>query len=191
MIDQKILLGILSLAIGIISYAFYFRDILRGKTKPDGASWFIWGLLAAITFFAQFSSGAAAGAWITAFTAVICVAISVFAFYLGHGQVKQIDLISLFLALGGIGLWLYTNNPMAAVVIVIVVGAIGFIPTFIKAFYKPHEETGVTFAMNASKFAVAFFALGSMHPVNWLYPAAMVLMNASLAAMIFLRQRAG
>lgn len=189
MVDQKLLLGLLSLVIGIVSYAFYFRDVFRGKTKPDGASWFIWGLLAGITFFAQFSSGGGAGAWITAFTAVVCVTIAGIAFYRGHGKVKEIDLISLFLALGGVGLWLYTNNPLLAVVIVIVVGAIGFIPTFIKAFHEPHEETGVTFAMNASKFAVAFFALGSLHPVTWLYPAAMVIMNASLAAMIFLRQR--
>lgn len=188
MVDPKILLGALSLAIGTVSYIFYFRDILRGRTKPDGASWFIWGLLAAITFFAQFSSGGAAGAWITAFTAVVCIIISVFAFYLGHGKVKEIDWISLFLALGGVGLWLYTNNPLLAVVIVIVVGAIGFIPTFIKAFYRPQEETGITFAMNASKFAVAVFALGSLHPVTWLYPAAMVLMNASLAMMIFFRR---
>ena len=189
MIDQKVLLGVLSLVIGVISYTFYFRDVLKGKTKPDGASWFIWGLLAAITFFAQFSSGGGAGAWITAFTALVCVVIATLAFYRNHAKVRRIDWISLSFALGGIGLWLYTKNPLLAVVIVILVGAIGFIPTFIKAFYKPQEETGITFAMNASKFAIAFFALGSLSPVTWLYPAAMVLMNSSLALMIFLRQR--
>jgi hypothetical protein len=145
--------------------------------------------LAAITFFAQSVSGGGAGTWITALTALVCVIIAILAFYRGHRRIQRIDWISLLFALGGVGLWLYTNNPLLAVIIVIVVGAIGFIPTFIKAFYKPQEETGITFAMNASKFAIAFFALGSLSPVTWLYPAAMVLMNSSLAMMIFLRQR--
>lgn len=189
MLDQKVLLGALSLVVGVVSYTFYIRDVLKAKTKPDGASWFIWGLLAAITFFAQFWSGGGAGSWITALTAVVCVMIATLAFYRGHRQIQRIDWISLLFALGGVGLWIYTKNPLTAVIIVLVVGAIGFIPTFIKAFYKPYEETGITFAMNASKFAIALFALGSLDPVTWLYPAAMVVMNISLATMIFLRQR--
>jgi hypothetical protein len=70
------LLGLLPALIGVVSYAFYVRDILKGRTKPDGASWLIWGVLATIAFAAQFLSGGGAGAWITAFTALVCIAIA-------------------------------------------------------------------------------------------------------------------
>lgn len=31
----------------------YLRDIMRGKTKPERATWFIWAMLGIIAFSAQ------------------------------------------------------------------------------------------------------------------------------------------
>ena len=187
--DYKDFLGILTLVIGLISYSLYFRAIFSGKVKPDPYSWLIWGALAGITFFAQVSKGGGAGTWATALTAIICIVIAAVAFYRGDGHAKLIDWVSIGGALIGLILWDYTRNPLAAVELVIIIGALGFVPIFRQAFYKPQEEPTVTFALNGLKFGIALFAMGSLDPVTWLYPAAMTVMNGSLVTILILRKR--
>jgi len=190
MLNYRTILGIIAIIVGVISYSFYFRDIFRGKTKPEAFSWLIWSLLAGITFFAQLSENAGPGAWPTAFTAVVCLVISLTVFFRKNsGGKKILDYASLSGALISIGIWKYTLNAMIAVVLVIIIGAFGFIPTFKKAFDKPTEETLLTYFLNGIKFALAFAALNSYSPITWLYPIAMVVMNFSLAAIIFWRRR--
>lgn len=187
--DLQTSFGYATIIIGIISYSFYLTDVVRGKTKPDGFSWLIWGVLASITYFAQREKGAGPGAWATALTAMVCIIIAILAFARGANKSKLLDWISLFLALSGVVAWRYTHNPLWAVIIVILVGALGFVPTFYKAFNKPLEETAITYALNAMKFAISLFALNTVNLVTVLYPVAMVFMNTSLPLMIYFRRK--
>jgi hypothetical protein len=186
--DDKVLLGLLTIAIGIVSYFLYFLNIFKGRTKPDPYSWLIWGVLATIAFFAQLASGGGPGAWATAFTAAVCLIIAMIAYARYDGRMKRVDLFSLIGAMLAIIVWRLTNDPLWAVSLAILIGAIGFVPTFYKIFSKPAEETAATYSLNALKFGVSIFALGSFTPVTWMYPAALVLMNASLAATIIFRR---
>jgi uncharacterized membrane protein HdeD (DUF308 family) len=73
---DKVVLGYITLIIGVISYSFYFRNISRGKTRPEAFSWLIWSILAFITFFAQRAGNGGPGSWATLLTAVVCLIIS-------------------------------------------------------------------------------------------------------------------
>lgn len=187
--DYKIAVGFLTILIGVVSYSFYFKDFLRGKTKPDAYSWLIWGTLASIIFFAQSAKDGGPGTWATAFTAAMCFIIAGVAFARGLGRLKTIDIVSLGGALLGVGLWYYTKDPLFTVVFAIGVGAMGFVPTFRKAYERPQEETATTYLLNGIKFALAIVALESLTPVTWLYPAALTLLNLSLATVLFIRRR--
>lgn len=189
MYDYKTLIGILTLLIGVISYSFYFRGISRGEIKPEAYSWLIWSLLAAITFFAQITSGGGAGAWATALTAVVCLLIAIVTFKLGLGRLKKIDLVGLSGVLLALSLWYYTSNPLHAVILVIIIGVLGFVPTLEKAFTKPYEESAFTAALNASKFGLAIFALDNFNAVTYLYPTAMIMMGITLSALLLVRRR--
>ena len=186
--DYKVVLGILTIAIGILSYSVYFRDVFRGKTRPDAFSWLIWGVLASVIFFAQSATHGGPGAWATAFTAIVCYLIAITAYIRGDGRIKLIDAISLIGAAIGVCLWYYTSDPLYTVLCAVGVGALGFVPTFRKAFKKPQEETTITYFLNGLKFAVAIIALESFTPVTWLYPGALVVLNMSLASMLYLRR---
>jgi hypothetical protein len=184
MADYKVLLGVCTILIGLVSYTFYFRDVFKGKTKPDAFSWLIWGILASVMFFAQSAEGGGPGTWATAFTGVVCYVIACVAFVRRSGRLKTIDTISFIGAGLGVGLWYYTHDPLLTVLLLIAIGAMGFVPTFQKAFEKPNEETAITFFLNGCKFALAFLALESFTPVTWLYPVSLTCLNISLAAMI-------
>ncbi len=187
--DNKTLLGALTIIIGVVSYSLYFRGIFRGNKRPDGFSWLIWGTLAMISFFAQASRGGGAGTWVTALTAVMCLAIATTAFLRNGIYMKFIDGISLLGAGLGLVLWHYTNDPLFAIVLMLIVGAIGFVPVFQKAFEESNDETATTYLLNALKFAVAFFAIQSLNLVTVLYPTGMVFMNISLVGALFLRRK--
>jgi hypothetical protein len=187
--DYKIVLGIIATIIGLIGYAPYFRDIFIGKTKPHVFSWFIWSVLTCIAFVAQVIEGAGAGAWVTGFTALICFVISILAVKYGEKQITRIDSLCLFGALVGIVLWLLTDNPLAAVVLITVTDALAFIPTFRKTYHKPEEETLIEYFLASVKFLVGLFALESFNLTTTLYPASLVLMNGAFVVMVLRRRK--
>src|SRR3989344_7062194 len=141
--DSKTLLGILATVIGIIGYIPYFVDIFRGKTKPHVFSWFVWTLLTSIAFFAQVAGDAGPGAWVTGLTAMVCLVITLLAFTRGEKEITRLDWMSFVGALLGIILWIKNQDPLPSVILVTLVDAIAFIPTFRKSYHKPNEETAI------------------------------------------------
>lgn len=188
--DEKIIFGLITIAIGVISYAFYFRDMFRNTTKPEAFSWLIWGILAVITFFAQVLKGGAAGAWATALTAIACLSIAAIAFYRRDGRPKLIDIVSFIGVIAAVLFWFLTADPLYAIILVIFVGALGFVPAFVKAFKAPHEETVATYGLNAMKFIFALLALGSFNLITVLYPLSLALMNILFTGMLLMRRHA-
>lgn len=186
--DSKVIFGLLTIAIGIVSYFIYFFSIFKGKVKPDPYSWLIWGILATIVFFAQTRNGGGPGAWSTGFTAVVCFVIAIVAYIRYEKRVKKVDVVSLIGAFIAVAAWWLTENPLWAVILAITIGAIGFVPTFYKALSRPKEEPATTYSLNALKFGMAIFALGSLSPITWLYPAALVVMNVALVVTILVRR---
>jgi hypothetical protein len=175
--DYKNILGFLTIAIAIISYSLYFRNIYLGKTKPHAFSWFIWSVLAGIVFVAQVVEKGGAGAWITGFTAIVCFIISVIASFKTSEQFGIFDWLSLTAAVASIILWRFTKNPTLSVILISLTFAWGFLPTFRKAYYKPFEETATTFALNGLKFGISIFALSAFTISTWLYPATLAILN--------------
>jgi len=84
---SKELFGYLSVVFASVGYSTYIWSIVKGTTKPHAFSWGVWSILMAIIFFAQLSKGAAAGAWVTGYSAAICVVITVFAILRGEKNI--------------------------------------------------------------------------------------------------------
>lgn len=189
MYDYKTILGIVAVVIGLISYVPYYRDILRGATKPHPFSWFAFALMLGITFFAQLVTGAGAGAWVNGVSAIAVFGIAVLSVLKGYREITTFDWFCFAGALLGIILWRVTNDPFTAVVIVTITDTIAFAPTFRKAYLKPHEETASLFAFSGAKYAVSLFALSIFNPTTALFPAVLVLSNLALVFLLIFRRR--
>ncbi len=187
--DYKSVLGILAAIIGIVAFVPYYRDIFRGTTKPHLFTWSIFSLLLSITFLIQVSEGGGAGAWATGVEALCCLGVAGLAFHRGEKNIKKLDWICFFAALIAIALWLFADQPLIAIMFVVSADALGFFPTFRKSYNKPHEETATNYALGAARWPLAILALQSLTPVNWLYPAAIALLDLALVAMLLIRRR--
>ncbi len=63
--DVLLVFGILAGLLSVISYIPYVLDTLKGSTKPERATWFIWSVLTTILLFAQLAKGATNSIWLT------------------------------------------------------------------------------------------------------------------------------
>jgi len=183
------ILGWFSLLISVVGYIPYFITILSGKTKPHAFSWLIWAILMTIAFFAQDAGGAGSGAWATGFSAVVAFIIVAFALFKGEKQITRSDWITFIAALSAIPIWYVTKDPLYSVILITVIDALGFYPTFRKSWNKPQEELPLPWGLNSFKFLVALFALECFNWTTALYPASLVLMNGTFFVMIIWRKR--
>ncbi len=187
--SYKLLFGILSLIPGVIAYAYYFRDLFAGRTKPHAFSWLIWGLLAGNGFLAQISADAGIGAWTTGMTSVACLAIFGVASVKGETKVTRLDKVLLALALISFAMLFIIEDKTLALCLTLFATLLGFAMTLRKAYWKPHEETVKSFALNALKFLPAIFALNSFTFLTVAYPLVAGLANAAVVLVICLRRR--
>lgn len=186
---MKIALGIIATVMALVSYIPYIRNMITGKTKPHAFSWLVWGILTAIAFVGQVSEGAGPGAWVTGFTACVSFFIFITALRTREKDISNSDWLSLVGAGFALLLWWATSGPLLAVILITLIDALGFFPTFRKSYNKPYEETAITFAISALKFVVAIIALENLTPVTWLYPASLVFMNGIFVVMLLIRRK--
>lgn len=186
---MKTALGIIATVMAFVSYIPYIRNMLSGKTKPHAFSWLVWGTLTAIAFVGQVSEGAGPGAWVTGFTACVSFFIFVTALRTGEKDIAKSDWLSLVGAGIAMLLWWATSDPLIAVILITLIDALGFFPTFRKSYHKPYEETAITFAISGLKFVIAIIALENLTPTTWLYPASLVFMNGIFVIMLLIRRK--
>jgi len=185
---MRTVLSIIAVILAFIGYAPYFRDIFRGKTRPHAFTWLVWALLTTIAFFAQLSGGGGAGSWVTGATAVISAAVTALAFRRGRQDIVPVDWLFLAGCLLALGLWALTKGPLVSVVLVTLIDALAFVPTFRKSYVNPESETTVTYVFSALKFAIAIAALDVKSLTTVLYPASLVLTNGLFVAMVLWRR---
>ncbi len=184
------ILGGIAVALGLFGYVFYVRGILQGKVKPHAFSWFVWGILTAIAFVAQIADGGGAGAWVTGVTALCSFGFAL----VGLGASSRIliaksDWIFFIASLLTIPIWYFSGNPLWSVIIITIVDAAAFAPTFRKAYFSPETENGWTYTLSGLKFVVAMFALESFTWTTALYPASLVLANLAFVLMLVSRRQ--
>ncbi len=186
--QYKIILGYIATIISVISYVPYFKSIYLGRTKPHAFSWFIWSLLTAIAFFAQVSQQGGAGAWVTASTALACFAVFFWALIKGSHEFTTFDWWALAGAIIALMLWKFTKYPTLSVILVTVVDALGFLPTFRKGYGRPNEEEISLYSCSTIKYIIGIFALEIFSLSTWLFPASLVLTNGLFVVMILWRR---
>src|SRR6185369_5291407 len=135
--------------------------MFRGKTKPHGFSWLVWGLLSGTGFLTQISAHAGIGAWATGLTSLASLTIAGFALKLGTTRPTRFDWALLCMALFSLLLLFAVKSEEAALWLTLIALVAGFAMNIRKAYRKPSEENATAFWLNTLKFIPAIFALNS------------------------------
>lgn len=164
------LAGYLSGIAIILSFFPYIRDIFLKKTKPERASWLIWGILGSIAFFSQLAEGASYSLIMTGVQTFGDLLIFVLAIKYGIGGFLKRDIASLIAVAFSLFLWYTTKEAAIALFIVIFVDAIGAILTIIKTYEKPTTETISSWVFTFFGGFLACVAVGSLNYILLAFP---------------------
>lgn len=163
--------------------------MFNGKTKPHAFSWLVWGILTAIAFGGQVVGKGGAGAWVTGFTALVSFTICGYALAKGKRDFPLADWLCLAGCMLALVLWAITNNPLLAIILITIIDALAFAPTFRKSYSKPYSEPAFTYTLSGLKFLVGLFALHEVSTVTVLYPASLVLTNGLFVAIVLVQRK--
>lgn len=189
--------GIAAGVLSTLAYLPYLIDTISDQTQPQRASWFIWSVLASISFFSQVFEGATASLWFAGAQAGATITIFLATLAFGRGCiVKEGDYLVLISAAIGLVLWYATDSAVYALAISITVSLLGGSLTIAKAYREPHSETTLTWAFC---FVASICAIASVSTWNWIllaYPVYLLLLNGLIMAAITAgrmkkRQRSG
>lgn len=187
---MKEIIGIGAALLVFVAYAQYFRDILKGATKPHPYSWFIWGLNTVLIFVLQITHGAGAGAYTTATVAVVCFAVCLLGLHKGgRKDIKPVDTIFFVMALIATGIWLFARQPTVSMLLLVTIDVLAVAPSVRKAWHKPREETLSMWSINGLRHGLSILALGNYALLNIASPVSMAAINLGFSVMLIMRRR--
>lgn len=174
---MKEVFAVISAVLILVAGPPYALDTLRGITKPQRMTWFIFSLLGVVAFISQMSLGAS---WSLLFsgldTAGSCLMLLLSLKY-GVGGYARRDIAALVVALVGVLMALLFKQPLVSLAGVILADASGTALTIRKAYLDPDSETTITWLCVGSSAVFGGLAVGSWSLALLLYPAYLVVAN--------------
>lgn len=153
-------LGISATILSISAFIPYVRSILKNETKPSGASWWTWSLLAVI---AVVSSRAAGAPWqVLLLPTWLCfsqLGVAILSIKKGDNNWDSLNKFCVFLAFVGIGLWYLTGQPIIALVFSIVADLSASIPNFRHTFTNPEQENRLGWTLGFGSAVLEIFTI--------------------------------
>lgn len=187
--EYKSIIALITIAIAIVSYVPYFRDMLSGRTKPHAFTWLIWAILNGVAFGGQLYDKGGAGAWPLGFTAVVTFVIFFLALKNGEKNIKLFDWLCLGAAMLALIPWFLADSPLLSIIIVTIIDLIGFLPTVRKVYRKPYEETLSTHILSTLKYGLILVALETYTILTTLFPLVIFIADGLLVVLIIIRRQ--
>ncbi|MEK7564006.1 MAG: hypothetical protein AAB510_00340 [Patescibacteria group bacterium] len=131
------------LIIQSIGVFFYIRDMVRGTTKPNRITWFIWALAPLITTWIAVKAGSGLSilpVFLAGFNPVL-VLIASFIIKKGYWEITKLDVVCGILAGISLLLWLLTQSFWVSILFAILSDGLAAVPTLIKSWKFPETET--------------------------------------------------
>lgn len=183
-----LVLGLCATALDLAGCFHYIRDCLTGKTKPHCFSWFVWSVIMAIGTAIAINQGAFALAIPLGVGAANNMVICYLGLRQGSVHVSKGDWVSLVCALSAIPVWLLTDAPLYAALIISAINMFGAYPTVRKAWQHPFDENLASFSLFSVSSILRLAATSPFTLTAAFYPATIVGANMFLSGLIFMRR---
>lgn len=183
------LFGEISGIIAILAFVPYIASILRHETRPSRASWVIWAVLGIVLLVSYHSSGATTTIWIPIVYATLPLIVFALSFRYGVGGYNYLDLVCLTGAAIGLLLWKITHVPETALYLNIFVDALGFLPTYKKAYLQPASENLPAWVIGTLATLLNLLAINKWQLNIALYPLYLAVFNGGVPITLAIRSR--
>ncbi|MCB9806154.1 hypothetical protein H6775_03285 [Candidatus Nomurabacteria bacterium] len=173
-------------AIGAIIYVLgsfvYFRDTLKGDTKPNKISWALWALISFVATAIGLLEGVG-WAVLPVFMSGLGPAIILFVSFKNknaYWKLGTLDWTCGILSLISLVVWIITRDGILALSLIIFTDVLASFPTLVKSWKYPETESGIAYLAWVINAATAFFAANNYDFVNLAFPTYIVVMDGLL-----------
>ncbi len=183
-------IGISSGVVALSSYFFYIPAILKKETRPNRASWWIWGIVGALIVISYYISGARSTIWVPISEAVGPAIIALLSVKYGEGGWTRLDKWCLFGAGIGTFFWWVTNAATVGLIFYLFTDLMAVVPTIRKTLHRPEHENKTAWGLTFGGQLLNAFAVERLTFSILLYPLYMILTNGVIFVLQF-RKRGG
>jgi hypothetical protein len=169
-IDERLVLfGALLNLIGSGTYAL---ATLKGRTKPNRVTWFLWALAPLIAFSASVKDGVGLPSLMTFMVGFgpLLIFLSSFVNRKAYWRISRLDIICGTISVIAIILWLITGSGFIAILFSIIADLIAGIPTLIKAYNAPETENYSVFLFGSISAAITLLAIDKWEFSYYAFP---------------------
>jgi hypothetical protein len=188
------ILVLVGIGLSIAANFAYVRDTLKGKTKPNRVTWFMWALAPMVGGFIALASGA--DPWVTSRVLIagflpFIVFVASFVDRQAYWKLTSFDIGCGVLSLMALVLWLLTRQSDLAIILAVAADVFASIPTVVKAWKFPETETGLAFILYSISFVIVIPAITVWDIQNTAFPIYLVLINALLVFAVYRKRLLG
>jgi len=187
MLQYLVIVGAMVQLAGVFSY---LKGTIRGETKPNRITWFMWSIAPLIASAAGLASGvtwAVLPVFMSGFGPLI-IFIASFVNKNSYWKLEIFDwLCGIFSALALI-LWWITKDPVVAIIFAILSDLSAGLPTLIKSWKFPETENATAFLTGIFNALTSFAAIKIWVFSSYAFISYIVLMD-SLIALTILKKK--
>lgn len=181
-------LVILSAVISISGSSAYIFDTLKGKTKPNRVSWFMWAAAPLIATGAALY--ASADIWVTVRTFLagfmpLIILVCSFVNKQSYWKLTKFDLVCGACSLLALVVWFFANSPVMAILLLAIGDGLAALPTISKAWKYPETETGFTFLMGLLATVIIFPSIPIWNIQNSAFQIYLLVVNIFIVFSIY------
>jgi hypothetical protein len=141
------MLGIIAGIIGLAGYIPYIISIIKGETKPNKASWFIWTVVGGLLAFSYAAEGDINAIWVPIGYFVGPLIVAILSLKYGYSTWSMVDKICIVIAVISIIPWWLSHDATITLLINLIIDFMGAIPTVIKTYREPETEDFLAWTM--------------------------------------------
>lgn len=179
----------LAILVSVVRYGTYLWSIYTRDTRPHIFSWFNWGIVTGIGAYAQFALNGGPSAWVLAVVSSTCLFIAFIAVFVGEKNITRSDWFAFIGALFAIPVWLVTEDPVMAIVVIIIIDVLTYYPTIRKSWDDPWGEPPQSYFWAGLRYFLALFAVTDPSWQTLVYPFFLMASDWGVAIYILIRRR--
>jgi hypothetical protein len=180
------MLGQAAGALSLLGFVPHIVEIVRGTTRPNRVTWWIWTLVGAMLCASYYATSARHIVWVPVSYVVGPLVPALLSLFYGEGGAGGFDRACLGASLASLPVWWLARSPLVALVTNMAIDLLGALPT-IRAAYRspPIREPAL---LDRILFLVAdllnLCALGSWSVATALYPLYLAVLAAVLVLLM-------
>ncbi len=185
----KIGFAILSVIICLFAFYQYIRDIFLRRTEPHVYTWFIWIITQGTAFAGILYGKGELGSVGLGVSMALVVFVFILSLKYGTKNITTFDTALLAATLLAIFVWWQLNNITLAVIMVSLIDALIYIPTFRKSWEEPWSETISSWLLFNGANIANIAALNKYNFLTLVYLITIIICNFILIAICVFRRR--